>query len=672
MKRALTLLALLAACKSPSSSTAPPVETVSCTDVTPCVLTSGKAQQGAIAAVAQIDVYTVSAPANGKRTLLKVALGNQTPVSPVRLSLSLGSGDGASVLATRYWPQRATGVELLGGVFLLPSSGTYRLVVRDSENTHADARNGYALTATLLDDPDPAEPDDAPPQARPLVLSAQLNQTMGVVASAGDLDLCKFTVPAPGALVRWVVSQPASSGLLRLRARLLRRSAIAADSLRAASAVAEVDASGAGAAVAVDVVRSLPAGDYLIALDDLSGQEGDPGSLWTAGVQTVPNPDPNEQSAPNDTPQTATQLAPTGTTRGAIGSQGDVDWYEVQLRETTTAQILELQLDPVSVTQDVELTWAVGDVLRVPQDPCAQTDLPSAFEEDGGPQRVICGYLEHANHHFLRGETQVQLVRVRHLGAAGTVRVLVRDFGDQRWSNRLYTLSARLIADPDANEATLFNDTRDAGTPLAYRKDADAGLHFSTEGQIASWDAIDGLTTAGTPEDLDWYHLPLPPRTLAPACSPPDAGLIDAGLCTPDRYDGGPVYLPRPDYGVAVHWHNPADGAYQLGLQGTLTLDAGTACFFSIDQSLGHLEDDGGYALGNRPTDPCFCVLGREADQLWIRLEAAHRAIAPAPNRYSDLPYSFEMDLSPGEFQLACDGGCPGATQASCDGNRGY
>lgn len=661
MKCAALLLVLVACKAAPPPPPRLPAPTIVCADAAPCALASGVAQTGTIAAVGQVDVYSIPVPATGKRTLLQLALSNAAPVSPVRLVFVLETSDGASVLASRG-SQTATGPQSIQGVYLLPAAGTYRLIVRDSLNTHADARNGYSLIASLLTDPDAQEPDDLPAQARPLAFSSTLAQTTGVIASIGDRDLCAFQVPAPGSLVRWVVSQPASSAMLRLRARLLDRSATNASEL----AVAEVDAALPGGPLAADVVRYLPGGSYLIGLDDLSGQEADPRSQWTAGVQAMTDPDPSEQSSRNDTAQTATQLLPGSALQGAIGSQGDVDWFQVQLPATASAQLLEVRLDPGAINQDLELTWAVGAVASTPTGPCDQRCGPSAFCQAGA-----CAYAAHANHHFLPGESSAQVVRVRHLGAAEVVRVVIEDFGDRRWSNNLYTLSARILADPDANENSSFNDSRDAGTQLVVKSAADGGLAFSASGQIASWDAMDGLTTAETAGDVDWFHLPLPPRLLAPTCPQADAGVADAGLCTPDPSDGGPVYLPRPDYGVALHWHDPSDGVYQLGLQGTIPVAQGTACLFSLDRTLAHAEDGGGHGYGDRPGDLCFCVPSASADQLWVRLEAAHRPTLPAVNQYSDQPYSFELALNPGGLQAACDGGCAGPSHpSSCPGNQ--
>ena len=673
----VTVLAWVTACSiqalgcgsAPASNTMPPPgNTVSCTDMTPCALTAGMAQSGDIAAVGQVDVYTLAVPARSARTLLKVALSNMTPISPVQLFFTVESSDGSSVLATRG-PQTAPGQQALGGIFLVPAGATYRIIVRDASNTHADPHNGYSLVASLLTDPDPGEPDNTPAQARPLMLSSTLSQTSGVIAYSGDIDLCQFTVPAPGVLVEWTVTQPASMGTVQLQAQLLQQSTVTPNLLSAALAIAAANAPSPGAALSVDVVRFLPAGSYLIELNDLSGTAGDPNSKWTAGVQIVPDPDPNEQNGRNDTPATATPL-PVGTTlQGAIGSQGDVDWYEIQLPQSDTAQLLLLTLNPQSADSQLELTWAAGTLLSTPTNGCDESCGPSSFcGDDGG----TCDYLEHADHHFLHDETAAQSVRIRHLGAAQTVRVVVEDFGDLAWSNDLYSLSAAVLPEPDINEQTSYNDEFDASTPVAYADFGDGGVEFTSQGAISAWDAIDGLTTPETPADIDWYQLQLPPRALAPPCPLPDAGELDAGLCNPNPLDGGVVYLPRPDYGVALHWKNPSDGAYLLGLQGTVALDAGTACLFSLDQTIAHPEDDGGigFGYGDQPADLCFCVPGALADQLWLRLEAAHRSEAPNPAVYSSKPYSFELDLSPDGLQIACDGGCSGPTQPSaCPGD---
>jgi hypothetical protein len=145
-----------------------------------------------------------------------------------------------------------------------------------------------------------------------------------------------------------------------------------------------------------------------------------------------------------------------------------------------------------------------------------------------------------------------------------------------------------------------------------------------------------------------------------------DAGLPDGGVGDAGLPDGGCplVLLPRPDYGLTLHWRGPSDGIYRLGLQGVVpTPDGGLACTFSLDERFAHPEGgDGGYVYGNDPTDLCFCISSAnataDAGSVWLRVEAAHRPQPPAPNQSSDLPYSIELDLSPNQLQPICDGGC--------------
>ncbi|HUJ27873.1 MAG TPA: hypothetical protein VLW85_17735 [Myxococcales bacterium] len=677
MKRALIALAIVACSKGEGPPPPPPDAGPSCTDTTPCTLTPGTTGTGGIATVGQVDTWVLQATGSG-RIILRLQAGMTAPATPVRLLFSLQSADGSQVLATRSSTAN-TGPQKVQGNFLLPGAGSYRVVVRDSTNTHADSHNGYTLDASVIADPDSNEPDDAPGQAKALGLSSVVQQASGVVASAGDVDLRSFTMAPPGGLVEWSVSQAAAAASpLRLRARLLLRSTAAPDDMGAATKVAEVDADLAGAAVSSTLVRSLAAGDYLIALDDFTGLESDPTTQWTTGIRTLPNPDPNEQGgATNDTPATATAVSAGGSTTGAIGSQGDVDWYAIALPSETQTHLLQLTLDPQTANQDLELYWAAGELLPAASGACDPSCGPADFCDPGGG----CDYNLHALHHFAHAETQPQVVRIRHLGPATTVRVLVRDFGDKRWTlDKPYKLSTSYIAESDENEQAATNDTLATATPLANSVDTDGGVHFDGGGTLSWWDNIDGVTQVTNPKletDLDWFQVPLPARVPAEGCNVETDGAVDfplpdGGVCNPEP-DGGTAYRPRPDYGVAVRWQDPSDGAYGLRLLGKVELpDAGRECVFAADEfHAGAARDAGGFVLGTSD-DFCVCLPSSigdaDAGHFWMRVEpTTATAFLPEP-AYSDAPYLFSVDLTPNELQKNCDGGCSGPFPSRCPG----
>lgn len=652
MRRALAACLLFAVgCKK---TVAPPPPTA-CVDATPCALEGydGGRAIGFITAAGQVDVYTLTVPAARAqvRTLLQLALDDDAVVTPVKPVLIVETPDGGNVIGFRG-PATGSGFQHLQANYLAPGAGTFPVLVRDALSRGVDPHNSYVLTGGLLDDPDRGEPDDLPPQARPLALGTTPAQQSGFIASAGDTDLCSFEVPAPGLLVHTVVAQaPSSSSPLRLRARLLARSTASPDSLEAATPLLEAHASAAGAGLTFDAQRFYPAGRYLIALDDLTGVNADERAVaqWTVSINSVPDPDPNEGATRNDTPATATVLAPgAAALQGAIASQGDRDWYQIALPATATAQLLELKLDPQLVNQDLQLNWAVGTSIAAPSAPCDASCASTLFCASS-----FCAFTAHASHQWAHGETAPQVVRIRHLGPAETVYVVVNDSGDLGHSTRLYAVSARLFADPDANETTAFNDTLAAATALASTTDGAGVSHVSGGGAIASWDFRDDQPQRPTgPQplaDLDWYQIPLPPK--------PDGGAS-----------------PRPSIGMTMHWRGPSDGDYRLGLQGAVALadGGGVGCKFAFDDQFAHREGaDGGYVFGVGG-DPCLCLAApnAQADSIWVRIEAAHRPGPPGPNQYSDLPYSFTLDLAPGQMlQTSCgDAGCAEVTQAaSCD-----
>ncbi|MBS2026006.1 MAG: hypothetical protein JST92_26705, partial [Deltaproteobacteria bacterium] len=395
-----------------------------------------------IQVVGEVNHYTVEVPQSfaGKRALLRIALSNAAPASPVRLVYLLENTDGSAVLASRG-PAKGSGAQSIAGTFLVPGPGTYQLLVRDATNQNKDSNNPYTLSATVLEDPDTAEPDDTPPQARvnqPAAPNAATPEAKsGEIASQGDLDLLQFELTQDG-LVHWTVTMAQPTTQLQLRARILKRSTSAPDDVGQATPVAEVDATKAGDALNSDLVRFLAAGKYLVALDDKAGTESDSATTWTTALQLVADPDPNEQTSRNDTAATATTLGVGQSKQGAIGSQGDADWYEIALPTVTTPKIVQLTIDPGGAANDVELDWAVGDVLATPAGACDVSCGPVAFCTASN----LCGYAMHALHHFTKGEHAVQSVRLRHMGAARTMRMVVTDQGGDERSNGLYTVSA--------------------------------------------------------------------------------------------------------------------------------------------------------------------------------------------------------------------------------------
>ncbi len=669
--------ALPLACKKSAPPPPPPPVVPACVEATPCVLTPGAAAlTGMITAVGQVDTYTVEIPASraGVRTILQLQVRDGAAATPVKLVSILESPDGGTVIASRG-PTKTNGPQLLTGNFLIAAPGVYRLIVRDVLSQATDKFNGYSIQAAILDDPDALfEPDDTLATARPIGFSQAPASLSGSIAFAGDTDLMTFTVAPPGAIAHLTAAQAVVvDSPLRLHLRLLL---LAGTDLVKASNLVEVTSTAAGAGLVADKTRFLPAGNYAIALDDAAGTGADarPAAAWSVTLQSLPDPDPNEQNSRNDQQDAGTPLPLTGAAvLGAIGSQGDRDWYQIALPAAATMKILEVRLDPKLVNTDLMLAWTVADTIDTPTVNCdAGCGGPALLCND---ETGKCALDMHGYHVFAPGETTPQVLRLRQLGPARFVYVTVFDYGDARASNKLYSLTARFLDDPDTNEIDGNNDSRDAGTPVLF-VDAGALTRYATNGQISTWDYIDGRTTAELRAEVDWYQMTLPPRDLGEpdgGCQI-DGGLPDGGVLDGGLPDGGcPLVIqPRPDYGIALHWNGPSDGTYRLGLQATVpTPDGGLACRFSIDERFAHAADGGGYVYGNDPADQCFCLpaANAERDQLWLRVEAAHRPTPPGANSYSDLPYSVSLELTPRALQPLCDGGCaPLLNNSPCPG----
>lgn len=596
-------------------------------------------------------MVTVGAEHAGKRPIVQVQL-DRPSVSPVRPVFTLVAAKSDTVMGSRG-PVEGTGPAHLAANFLVPGPGTYDVIVRDADGDAADPRHPYTVLANVFDDPDQGEADDAPAVARPATRGIAIT---GAIASSGDRDFISFSMPYAG-LSHLVLDQAAASGALRLHVRLLRRSVQAPDDLGVTIPISEYEATRAGDALHVDVVRQLAAADYLLEITDSAGTNADerPAAQWTATLSDATEPDAQEQGGHrNDTAATGTVLGASGTTQleGVIGSEGDRDWFHLALPATTTARIVEIAIDPLEANDDVQLLWAVGTKLAQPAGACDASCGPTLFCSAGH-----CGYTLHALRDYATGDATSQVVRLRQQGAAQEIDVLVQDQGDDERTAHPYSLRVTVLPDPDANEPDISNDTIATATPVASSPD---GLSFAGAGQISWWDFVDGRGTFQEPADRDWFALSLPPRT---PCTP---GAVDGGVDPCPATDGGPSYLPRPDFGVVMRWHGPTDNRYQLGLQGAVDIgDARTACLFSFDQRTAHADGAGGFSIGDNPGDPCFCLPASASDRMWVRIDGPHRPDPPAANAYSDLPYGFELTLTPGALQTACQGVCPVMDRAS-------
>lgn len=669
MTRSRRLLAgalVLAACTKVAPPPPPPPP-ATCTEAAPCVLAPGTPARDRIAAGGEVDHYLLRVPAvtAGARTILHLELASLATVTPVRFVVVVLAPGGKSVVGT-LGPAAQTASQRLSANLLVADAGDYPILVRDVQTTAADPHNEYLLTATLLADPDAGEPDDLPASARPMALGAAEVKAEGTIASRGDRDLLSFEVTGTGVLAFIGVHAAATGDTVRLRARILQRAAATPDDLAAATALAEVQASKAGAALEASLTRFLAAGRYLVEISDLAGTESDarPEAKWTVTLATVADPDPLEQASRNDTAQTATALVPgAAALHGAIGSQGDRDWYRVSVPACDTGQIVEVKLDPLQANGELRLLWAVGEKLREPAGACDASCGPATFCAG-----TKCAYKLRAMRGYAANDGVAQVVRLPHRGGASEVLVLVSDQGDDGRSARPYAVSAELFADPDPNELQASNDARANATVLSPTVDAAGTVRFKASGRISWWDYVDGRATYQQGADGDWYALDLPPRDPAPACG---AGGTDGGCFDADA-GTGPSLAVRPMYGLSMTWKGPPDGTYRIGLQGVVSVDATkTACRFSFDERYARLGADGTYAFGDEATDPCLCLPSAQAerDRLWLKVEAAHRPAPPQANRYSDEAYEFELRLSPGVLLPTCLSKCDAVKQAStCPG----
>lgn len=324
----------------------------------------------------------------------------------------------------------------------------------------------YRLSALLLlvacGDATPDIPDVGVPDggvvpdacgAMPCVLTPGA-RGQDFLAPEGDEDIYVFEVPAAGRIIDLAVFSEATFTPIQLEVVLTDPNGVAVSNVRAAAGQRPQR-------VEVQEVAEM-VGTYRVTVRDVGSDSADRRNPYFVELALLDDEDTNE---PNDVESMATPLTLGAAARGKIATQGDVDWFSVQLAAGRRAQI------QVSVAGlgPVRHQWTLLD----PNGVQIATDLEPTTDVAWGDQ-------------------------VRKVGATGG-RFLLRVEDDgrdgQQASRRLYTVRVDELPEPDAAEGLAGNDQPQDATVL----------------------------TAGTPArgfiaatgDVDWFAIDVP--TASPA-----------------------------------------------------------------------------------------------------------------------------------------------------------
>ena len=444
-----------------------------CTAEAPCALAPGVRATEYIAPVGDSDPYTFEVPSAGR--VIRVVVENDADFSPVRLQVALSDPARQALDNQRYVGNGRQRVELQ---LVAPAAGTYNLTISDVGDDAADRRNPYFVTVDVLSETDDNEPNDTKGAPTVLVPGAA---TSGTIGFQGDEDWFAVDVGS-NQLIQIEVSAAATSDV-RLMWSLFDP---AGDVLIAESTQPEEG----GLWPVENRAVGNAAGRYLLrVLDDpADGADADLASVYVLTVRLVAEPDAQEQSAPNDTPATATAVNPGQSVTGYVAATSDVDYYAVQV--TSAPRLLRVRAQMAS-TSPVDLAFSVLT-------PDGETLICDARDGD------LC-----RAYRFVRdgGEAAADLITAHVAETNGTYYVKVGDQQDNEFDpGTAYTVTIDLPPEPDANEDYALGG-RDTAVVVAPSSTVGATLQVPwVEGYVSH---------AG---DEDWYQLDLPgSQSLDPA-----------------------------------------------------------------------------------------------------------------------------------------------------------
>lgn len=150
----------------------------------------GAPTTGFVACRGDEDWFTIDIP-DGKLLSIELASAIATYEPTVRLYDAAGE-----LLVDESNPSGSVQETSIRRFEVLPSAGTYSIVVSDDDNEHADPNVPYTLTVELIDDQDPNEPNNDAREATPIASGAQncgadfgsRIEHIGTIGSPGDDD----------------------------------------------------------------------------------------------------------------------------------------------------------------------------------------------------------------------------------------------------------------------------------------------------------------------------------------------------------------------------------------------------------------------------------------------------------------------------------------------------
>ena len=496
---------------------------------------------GYICPIEDQDWYAVEIPQGDE--LIKISLSMSSPLSPIAPTYSLWEADGDAAGELVATPAGTEVGAVLADTHCV-GSGTYYLSVRDDGNDSRDVRHQFQLLVESAENPDKLEPNDSEADAVALSSGAQ----EGSVACRGDEDWFSFD-GSVGQVARFSLEAP--NGAVQLGLQVFDPEGKKIFESFNQSGTAETD---------IEELNTLALdGQYHVLVSDDDGENADETVIYSLQVSLLNDTDENE---PNNHPDQATPLDDSPLTCGSswsgvlsavgsIGSQGDVDWYVVDVSGCSSGLIeaeLVFETDGLSdddiwaLSQEIQAT--LGMVRPHAESPCANdsecTALNKACEDNlecaglfntclseglcsGAAVCLpndLCGALQvqrsygcDASDSRCRGSNPPpnQAILRAPLLSDGVVYLRVSDFQSNGGNPDVsYRLEVRVKQEEDSGEAdNLFMDQIGPDIVGSTQPARTIPVHDCTAGDCCgsgTWE--EGILSYDG--DIDWYRYPHP------------------------------------------------------------------------------------------------------------------------------------------------------------------
>lgn len=360
-----------------------------------------------------VDVQVVMSAPRSRVQLRAVLFAPGSPPTQV----AQGQWDGSPSQAQRFSFQHVA-----------QQTGSYLIDVRDVGNDDDDDIRNYVVTATLIDQTDENEPNDAPSEATPLQAGTPVT---GQLASEGDEDWFRVTV--------------SNDQILQLRPTFPENNELSFQwELFAASNTNERIAESTNIGAAQNRAVGKDGGEYLIRVFEPEGRSSSEVD-YVMLVTLLPEPDANDRAGPNDALESATNLG-FGSSEGLIASTSDFDYFAVDVTGASEA-------DPVIVQTDVE--WLGGAPSDVQLQFSLLNENGDLFCPGGGDGCLALRRFNDGGFTEVRCHDNQRCVHAVPVTRNGRYYVLIQDFQDNAFAEgaryRVTLSEVNLPSDDDEN-----------------------------------------------------------------------------------------------------------------------------------------------------------------------------------------------------------------------------